>query len=221
MDFKLKCFSDFLFTMEEKYKFIRGEHPTEKVAYLLAGDIASVLRNKGRTIEIEDVDEKRTNIWHAKQLLSGKKLKPHLSLRPGYMRAIHNPFSVFFNFHNFHWDGKPPIEEFKFRCGKYGEGGRHPYYEIDLPNYFLVELPAIFHREDKELEVGLLMLDEILEKSKARCYLRPAPNWGYCRLADVDSSRKSGLMSDKLIDFYASEIDKLAIEYFDEIKTFL
>ena len=152
--------------------------------------------------------------------MAGKKIKPHLVRRPGYMRALHNPFSVFFNFHNFYWDGSPPVEEFKFKCGKYGKDGRHPYYEVELPNYFLVESPAIYLDEDKKLERGLLLLDEILENSKARCYGGAAPNWGYSRFTDVKASRKAGLVSDKLVEFYATNIDNVATEYFDELAVY-
>ena len=61
--------------MEEKIRFIRGQHATEKVAYELAENIASVLRKTGHNIEVEDVDEEKTSLWHARQLLAGKKVK--------------------------------------------------------------------------------------------------------------------------------------------------
>ena len=128
--------------MEEKYEFIRGEHPNETVAYLLAEDIAKVLRERGRTVEVKTVNEKRTNIWHARQLLAGKKLKSHLSVRPGYIRALNNPLSVSFNFHNFLWNGSPPPEDlkFKFRTSESEKIDGNPFFEIKHANYFLIEL---------------------------------------------------------------------------------
>jgi len=211
--------------MEKNYKFVRGEHPNELSAYLLAEDIAKILRRKGRGVEVEDVDPRKTNIWHARQLVAGKKLKPHISFRQGYMRAVRNPFSVFFNFHNTHWNGNPP-EKLKFIRDKWGGGNPHCYSE-KIPNYFIVELPAIRSKKDENLNEGLKMLDRLMQKSKARWYADMGVNAsyyesnpGYASFVDIETSKKAGLMSNKLMEFYATNIDNIAIEYFDELSAY-
>ena len=208
--------------MDEKYEFIRGEHPNETVAYLLAEDVAKVLRDRGRNVEVETVDEKRTNIWYAKQLLAGKKLKPHLSVRPGYIRALRDPFLVFFNFHNCCWRGSPPAEKLRFERGLDYTG--NPHSLLSLPNYFTLELPAVYSKKDEELEKGLIMLDDLVKQSKAvwysgnKWFYGMAANEGYASFTDIEASRKAGLMSDKIVRLYADEIDKLAEEHLSETR---
>ena len=106
---------------EVEVLFIRGHHPNEEVAYQLAEGIKLLFQEREYNVTLEDVDETRTNIWYAKQLLAGKKPKPHLAIRPGYRRAYNNENLVAFNFHNFNWDGKPPVEDLKLLTDKYDD----------------------------------------------------------------------------------------------------
>jgi len=158
--------------------------------------------------------------------LAGKKLKSHLSVRPGYIRALNNPLSVSFNFHNFLWNGSPPPEDlkFKFRTSESEKIDGNPFFEIKHANYFLIELPAVYSKKDEELEKGLMMLDDLVRQSKAVWYsgnewfFGMAANKGYASFADVEESRKAGLMSDKIAAFYADEIDELAEDYLGETR---
>jgi len=205
---------------EVEVLFIRGHHPNEEVAYQLAEDIKSLFQEREYNVTLEDVDETRTNIWYAKQLLVGKEPKPHLAIRPGYRRAYNNENLVVFNFHNFNWGGKPPVEDLKlltytqYKTKGALTGNAYCWDCWPLKRYFVVEIPAIFSKEDEELRKGLSLLDELVKQSKAKWYVEAGAHnevW-HCEATDIQASREAGLMSDRLIETYSDGIEKNIIE---------
>jgi hypothetical protein len=208
--------------MDKKLLFIRGQHTNEKAAYEMAPGISELLKLRGWNVALEEVDERKTMYWQARQILEGKKITPHISLRPGYFRANKDPSLFVFNFHNYPASDEVRPEDFgdfgvSWGCSSIKYMGKPQFIKVSS-NYDVVELPAVYGEEDAVIKKGLAAIDSLVKDSKARWYQDMSGNEAYCISVDIDATKNAGLASDAVNALCADSIEKEAREYFDEME---
>lgn len=178
--------------MDNKIFIVRGIHPSEKAAYLLAQPIKDSLLNRGFNCEIISIPLECTITNWARELGKGNIPEyplcldsrdwPYLFDKEGYVFELHNTDLFVFN----------EIQKTVIMLEK-GQ------------NYYDIEFPAIFKKNgDKELEDGFLILkDYVVENHAERALINMEQ---YSISVDLEKTKKQGFLNNEIVEECVSNI---------------